>query len=111
MVFTVLKKVYVKNIEKLEINIEKCIRFMDIFLSGLFFIVFFAIIYGLLERTGFVPYIAIWRAEWIEWDYYNPNLVENINMFEGYVIFCITFMVLWIISQLVYWKIRKYRIM
>ena len=113
MVNTVLihkNKITVGSNEKVNIVMEKTIRFVDIVLSGLFFLLFFSVIYGLLERTTLVPYIAVWKVEWMEWDVYDANLALHANMFEGFIVFCIIFITLWVASQLIYWKIKKYRI-
>jgi sterol desaturase/sphingolipid hydroxylase (fatty acid hydroxylase superfamily) len=89
---------------------SKQIKFIDIFLSGLIFIGIFTTIYALLERTDVVPYIALWKPEWMNWNVYEPNTTLQLNMFEGIIVFCITFEAIWIVSQLGYWKIRGYKI-
>jgi len=83
-------------------------KFKDIFFSGVFFWVMFLVIYGILERVGIVPYIAVWRPEWTEWDVYNPELVNGINMFEGYIVMFVAVQSIWIGSQMLYWYIKKW---
>jgi len=74
-------------------------KFSDIVLSGFFTLGFVCCCYGILERTGIVP--------WIMLDYPISMDYRDKTVFEIMIVFVTVIELFWIAGMCFYWKVIK----